>query len=110
MIGVPQKVTILLSEDSSDLTRKKERLQTFLDIPTPGLGLIGGGKNKPNGIVDIAVIQTLVRRENLQELLAGYGQIIVDECHHISAVSFEGVLKLAKCRFVMGLTATPIRL
>jgi len=45
----------------------------------------------------------------LTELLDGYGQIIVDECHHLSAFSFEAILKKAKARFVVGLTATPVR-
>lgn len=50
-----------------------------------------------------------IRREDLPELLDQYGQIIVDECHHLSAISFEGILKQAKARYVMGLTATPFR-
>ena len=54
-------------------------------------------------------MQSLSRREDLTELLDGYGQIIVDECHHLSAFSFEAILKKAKARFVVGLTATPVR-
>ncbi|MDX8388899.1 MAG: DEAD/DEAH box helicase family protein, partial [Mariprofundaceae bacterium] len=54
-------------------------------------------------------MQSLIRMENLSELLDGYGQIIVDECHHIAAFSFETVLKQSKARYVLGLTATPIR-
>ncbi|MFO7719859.1 MAG: DEAD/DEAH box helicase family protein, partial [Gillisia sp.] len=56
-----------------------------------------------------AVMQSLSRREDLAELLDGYGQIIVDECHHLSAFSFEAILKQAKTRYVLGLTATPFR-
>lgn len=101
--------TLVLVHRTELLSQWKERLQIFLAMQESGIGLIGGGKNKPGGIVDIAVIQTLSRRENLQELLDHYGQVIVDECHHVSAVSFEGVLKLVKCRYVVGLTATPFR-
>ena len=71
--------------------------------------MIGAGKKKPSGKVDIAVMQSLIRMENLSELLDEYGQIIVDECHHISAFSFETVLKQSKACYVLGLTATPIR-
>ena len=71
--------------------------------------MIGGGKKKPSGCIDIAVMQTLSRYENLPELLDRYGQIIVDECHHISAFTFETILKQSKASFVVGLTATPVR-
>jgi len=71
--------------------------------------MIGAGKKKPSGKVDIAVMQSLIRMENLAEMLDDYGQIIVDECHHISAFSFEAVLKQAKARYILGLTATPVR-
>jgi len=54
-------------------------------------------------------MQSLIRMENLNDLLDHYGQIIVDECHHISAFSFETVLRQAKARYILGLTATPIR-
>jgi len=91
------------------LRQWEERLTTFLKLPTGTLGVIGGGKKKPTGKIDIAVMQSLSRREDLPELLDGYGQIIVDECHHISAFSFEAILKQAKATYVIGLTATPIR-
>jgi superfamily II DNA or RNA helicase len=71
--------------------------------------MIGGGKKEPKGLVDVALMQSLARYEDLPSFLAGYGQIIVDECHHVSAISFECILKQAPCRWVFGLTATPIR-
>ncbi len=105
-----RKVSTLILVNRTDLLRQwQERLLTFLQLPDCVPGQIGGGKNRPSGIVDIAVIQALARRENVKEILDAYGQIIVDECHHISAVSFETVLKQARARFVAGLTATPIR-
>ena len=91
------------------LRQWQERLASFLDLSKGTLGVIGGGKRKPSGKIDIAVMQSLSRRENLAELLDGYGQIIVDECHHLSAFSFEAILKQAKARYVVGLTATPVR-
>jgi len=105
-----RKVSTLVLVHRAELLRQwQERLAGFLELPRDGLGVIGGGKKKPAGKVDIAVMQSLIRMENLNDLLDGYGQIIVDECHHISALSFESVLKLAKARYVLGLTATPIR-
>lgn len=101
--------TLVLVHRSELQKQWKERLQTFLELPKGVPGLIGAGRNKPGGIIDIALLQTLARKENLAELLDNYGQIIVDECHHLSAFSFEKVLKAAKARYVLGLTATPIR-
>ena len=105
-----RKVSTLVLVHRTDLLRQwQERLTGFLAIPKGGLGVIGGGKKRPSGKIDIAVMQSLTRREDLGELLDHYGQIIVDECHHLSAFSFETILKQARARYVVGLTATPIR-
>jgi superfamily II DNA or RNA helicase len=105
-----RKVSTLILVHRTELLRQwQERLTSFLDLPKGSLGVIGGGKKKPSGRIDIAVLQSLSRREDLAQLLDGYGQIIVDECHHLSAFSFEAILKQAKARFVIGLTATPFR-
>ncbi len=85
------------------------RLTQFLDLDVKDIGIIGAGKNKPKGRLDVATLQSLGRRENLQELLAGYGHIVVDECHHVPAVTAEQVLQSAPARYVTGLTATPYR-
>jgi hypothetical protein len=80
-----------------------------LGIDTKEVGQIGGGKRKPNGRLDVAMIQSLLRDGEVDDLVAGYGQVIVDECHHLPAVSFERVLAEAKARYITGLTATPQR-
>ena len=84
-----------------------ERLKTFLN--TDSIGRIGGGRDKKTGLIDIGMIQSLGYKGVVKDLVAEYGQIIVDECHHISAFSFEQVLKQAKAKYVIGLTATPVR-
>jgi superfamily II DNA or RNA helicase len=105
-----RKVSTLVLVHRTELLRQwRERLTGFLELPKEGLGVIGGGKENPSGIIDIAVMQSLSRRENLGELLDRYGQIIVDECHHLSAFSFEAILNQSKARYVVGLTATPVR-
>jgi superfamily II DNA or RNA helicase len=105
-----RKVSTLILVHRTELLRQwQERLTGFLEFPKEGLGIIGGGKKNPSGKIDIAVMQSLSHRDDLAELLEGYGQIIADECHHLSAFSFEAILKLAKARYVVGLTATPIR-
>ena len=85
------------------------RLGAFLDLPASAMGQIGGGKRKPTGVVDVAVIQSLVRGDEVDDIVADYGHLIVDECHHLSAVSFEKVARRAKSKFVLGLSATVTR-
>lgn len=85
------------------------QLALFLGLKAKKIGRIGGGKSKPTGILDVAMIQSLIRGKRVDDLVAGYGHVIVDECHHVSAASFERVLGAVRARFVTGLTATPQR-
>lgn len=85
------------------------QLSRFLDLPPKEIGTIGSGKNKANGILDVAMMQSLIRKDEVADLGANYGQIIVDECHHLPAFSFERVLAEVKAKYVVGLTATPYR-
>ena len=105
-----RKVSTLVIVHRADLMRQwQERLGSFIELDEQKIGLIGGGKKKPTGLLDIAVIQSLSRREDLEEFFSQYGQIIIDEAHHLSAQSFEAVLKQANSRFILGLSATPVR-
>jgi superfamily II DNA or RNA helicase len=91
------------------LTQWVERLRTFLDIDPKDIGVIGGGRRKPTGIIDVALIQSLVRQGKVTDLVADYGHLVVDECHHLSAASFELVARRAKARYVLALSATVAR-
>ncbi|KGA96752.1 type III restriction endonuclease subunit R [Alkalihalobacillus alcalophilus ATCC 27647 = CGMCC 1.3604] len=84
--------TLIIVHRTQLVEQWKERLSTFLNIPVKEIGQIGGGKNKPTYNIDVATIQALNRKGAIKPELHQYGQIIVDECHHISAVSFEKVL------------------
>jgi superfamily II DNA or RNA helicase len=85
------------------------QLAMFFGIDEKEVGQVGGGKRKPNGRLDVAMIQSLVRKGEVDDLVASYGHVIVDECHHVPAVSFERVLSEVKARYLVGLTATPER-
>jgi superfamily II DNA or RNA helicase len=105
-----RKVSTLVLVHRAELMRQwQERLGSFLELKGQKIGLIGAGKKKPTDMLDIAVIQSLARRDDLPELLSQYGQIIIDEAHHLSAQSFEAVLNEANSRYVLGLSATPVR-
>ena len=86
-----------------------ERLSAFLDLPSTGIGQIGGGRDRASGQVDVAVIQSLGRKGVVDDRVGEYGHLIVDECHHLPAYSFEQVARRAKARFVAGLSATVAR-
>lgn len=81
----------------------------FLGLGKGAVGSIGGGKVKPTGVIDIAVMQSLSRQGQVSDQVKSYGQVIVDECHHLSAFSFETILKHVRAKYVLGLTATPER-
>ncbi|HMM74530.1 MAG TPA: DEAD/DEAH box helicase family protein [Gammaproteobacteria bacterium] len=91
------------------LEQWQTRLQTFLDGEKDLIGVIGAGKFRPTGRIDIAVMQSLSRQGEANALVESYGHVIVDECHHLSAFSFETILKRVRARYVLGLTATPTR-
>jgi superfamily II DNA or RNA helicase len=101
--------TLVLVHRRQLLDQWVERLSTFLDIPAKSIGRIGGGRNRPTGRIDVAIIQSLGRKGVVDDRVAEYGHVIVDECHHLSAHSFEQVARQAKARFVVGLSATVAR-
>ena len=116
--------TLILVHRTSLLSQWIERLGEFLIVSgepnielTPKgrkrkkntTGQIGAGKNNLSGIIDVAVMQSLISGDEVRELVKDYGMVIVDECHHVSAFSFEKVLKSVNAKYVYGLTATPTR-
>lgn len=101
--------TLILVHRRQLMDQWRERLSAFLDMPIGSIGQIGGGKIKRAGVIDVAVIQSLQRKGDVEDFVADYGHVIVDECHHLSAVTFERVLRQVKAKYVLGLTATPIR-
>lgn len=115
--------TLVLVHTRQLLEQWQERLHSFLVIneelaeeskrgrkkKRSVIGQLGGGKNRLSGIVDIAVMQSLVRGNEVKDLVRDYGMVLVDECHHIPAFSFEQILRKVAGRYVYGLTATPVR-
>lgn len=101
--------TLILVHRRQLLEQWVQRLATFLNIPAKEIGQIGGGHKKPTGRLDVALIQSLFRKGVVKDCVASYGQIVVDECHHLSAAGFEQVVRAARARFVVGLSATVTR-
>ena len=124
LIGQREVNTLVLVHTQALLNQWKKALSEFLEIneTLPELpkkrgrkkersliGQLGGSKNNLSGFVDIAIMQSLISGDEVRELVKDYGMMIVDECHHVSAVSFEQVLKEVNAKYVYGLTATPAR-
>ncbi len=109
IIAARKTSTLILVHRRQLMEQWVARLSAFLDLPASSIGQVGSGKRKLSGIVDVAVIQSLVRRGKVDNILADYGQLVVDECHHISAVSFEAVTRHAQAKYVLGLSATVTR-
>lgn len=124
LISQRQVNTLILVHTGALMLQWKKSLEQFLsfDMQSPEeakgrgrrkawspIGILGSGKNTLHGIVDIAMLQSLTSGDNVKEAVRNYGMIIVDECHHVSAVNFEAVLKYTNARYVYGLTATPTR-
>jgi superfamily II DNA or RNA helicase len=109
MVALRKRSTLVLVHRRPLLDQWVAQLSMFLGAQTREIGRIGGGTSKPAGRIDVAMIQSLVRKDSVDDLVACYGHVIVDECHHVPAVSFERVLSETKARYVLGLTATPQR-
>lgn len=110
--------TLILVHTKELANQWQERLESFLKIDSaplkrknsPVIGRLGGGKKTLNGIVDIAIMQSMFEKDkSVKDLIDNYGLVIVDECHHVSATNFSRILSEVKAKFVYGLTATPIR-
>jgi superfamily II DNA or RNA helicase len=109
MIAQRKVNALVLVHRQQLLDQWQARLAMFLNLPAQSIGQIGGGKNDPSGCVDVAIIQSSHDKAGVKDFVAEYGQVIVDECHHLSAFTFEQVMKQVKAKYVLGLTATPER-
>ncbi len=101
--------TLVLVHRQQLLEQWIERLSAFLALPAKEIGRLGGGRMKLTGKLDVALLQSLVRKDVVHDCVANYGHVVVDECHHLSAHSFELVARRAKAKFFTGLSATVAR-
>lgn len=115
-----KKCSALILVHTKELVAQwKDRLEQFLEIDEviekrrknrSIIGQLGGGKKTINGIVDIAIMQSMFEQDkSIKQIINQYGLVLVDECHHISATNFSRILSATDAKYVYGLTATPIR-
>jgi superfamily II DNA or RNA helicase len=101
--------TLILVHRRELLYQWVARLSSFLELDPKKIGQIGGGKRKPSGVIDVAIIQSISKKGAVDDIVGEYGYLVVDECHHISARSFEIATRQCKAKYVTGLSATVIR-
>jgi superfamily II DNA or RNA helicase len=101
--------TLVLVHRRQLLDQWTAQLKEFLSLKPEVLGSVGAGKHQPSKLIDVAIIQSLYRKGIVDDIVAEYGHLIVDECHHIPALSFEQVARKCKAKFVLGLSATVTR-
>ena len=100
--------TLILVHRKQLLDQWSDRLQNFLGLSKNEIHVLGKARY-PDAPVALGMFPTLARSEFPEALLAKYGHVIIDECHHVPAASFEAAMKRCTARYILGLTATPNR-
>lgn len=112
IIKAKQQPALILVHRKQLVDQWIERIESFLGIPKKDIGRIGQGKNKPGKHITVAMIQSMgkaLESAEQLELCNSFGTIIIDECHHVPAATYQRVIVKLNSYYMYGLTATPFR-
>lgn len=109
LIARRQVSTLIVVHRKYLIKQWRKRLKRFLGLDDSQIGQLGGPKSKPTGIIDIVMMPSLGRLKEIESISENYGQVIIDECHHLAAKTFEDGLNRLKSRYFVGLSAKPKR-
>lgn len=109
LISGRRRNTLVLVHRRQLLEQWRAQLASLLGIDLREIGMIGGGRDSQTGFIDVAMFKSLIQKGGIKDIVENYGHVIVDECHHVSAFTFEQVLRKTRARFILELTATPYR-
>ncbi len=109
IIAARKTSTLILVHRKPLLEQWRLRLQDFLGLEEGEIGVLAQSPELPESGIVIGMVQTLVKSTSPAAMLRPFSQVIIDECHHVPAASFEAVLKESPARYFLGLTATPNR-
>lgn len=107
MIAERKVNTLIITHTLQLLKQWQKRITEFLNIAE--VGQIGGGKNKITGNIDVASIKSIWNNGKFNDIVKNYGMIIIDECHHLAAFTYEIAINIVNAKYVYGVTATPNR-
>ena len=106
MCELRESNTLIIVNKNMLLDQWRERFVDYFGYAKNDIGFLGEGKNRLNGSIDIATMQSL---KNNIDIIKEYSFVIVDECHHVPALTFEKIIKNFQGRYILGLSATPNR-
>ncbi len=99
--------TLIITEKLQLLKQWREKLKQFINIEE--VGQIGGGKNIVTNQIDVASIKSIWNKGKFNDIVKNYGMVIIDECHHLAAFTYESAVNTINAKYVYGVTATPER-
>ena len=99
--------TLILVNKIQLLNQWKDRIKEFLDVKE--VGEISSKKKNITNVIDVVSIKSLWNNGNVLDIAKNYGMIIIDECHHTAAYTFEQAINTGNAKYVYGISATPER-
>lgn len=94
-----------IREEPPEYITKTGRKKKRQDV----IGVLHGNKNTLTGIIDVAMVGSMYKKGEFNDLVNSYGMVIMDECHHAASKTSIELLQKINAKYVYGVSATPKR-